>query len=164
MTARARRSYEAGHRPKFLVVADETPECAAAVHFAARRAARIGGGLVMVAVIEPADFGAWLGVGDVIRAEAEEEASKLLERHAASARALAGVHPEKIVRCGARAAEIVSLIEEDEDISYLVLAAGVDSDGPGPLVASVASSAGAFPVPVVIVPGGLGEAEIEAMS
>ncbi len=34
-----RRSYESGHRPKFMVVVDKTPECARAVHFASRRAA-----------------------------------------------------------------------------------------------------------------------------
>ena len=38
MSAKRRRTYEAGHRPKFLVVIDETPECDRAVYFAARRA------------------------------------------------------------------------------------------------------------------------------
>ena len=43
-----RRSYEAGHKPKFLVVIDETPECDRAVYFASRRAARIGASVVML--------------------------------------------------------------------------------------------------------------------
>ncbi|MBL8590063.1 MAG: universal stress protein, partial [Methylobacteriaceae bacterium] len=70
-----------------------------------------------------------------------------------------------VIRTGAPGQEIVALIEEDEDISYLVLAAGVGSDGPGPLVSTIAGAAAAsFPIPVVIVPGGLEEADIDAMS
>ena len=38
---RKRRSYEAGHKAKFLVVIDDTPECDRAVYFASRRAARV---------------------------------------------------------------------------------------------------------------------------
>ena len=34
-TTRRRRSYEAGHKPKWLVVIDDTPECDRAVYFAA---------------------------------------------------------------------------------------------------------------------------------
>ena len=48
-----RQSYEAGHRPKFMVVVDKTPECARAVHFAARRTARTGASMIMLAVVAP---------------------------------------------------------------------------------------------------------------
>ena len=165
MTAKRRRSYEPGHRPKFLVVADETIECGRAVYFAARRVSRIGGGLVIMHVIEPGEFQGWLGVGDVMRQEAEEAAEKLMEKYAGLARSIAGVQPEKVVRTGAGAAEIIALIEEDEDISYLVLAAGVGSDGPGPLVSTIAGAASAnFPIPVVIVPGSLTDAELDGLS
>jgi len=37
-----RRSYEAGHSPKFLVVIDDRPECDRALYYASRRALRIG--------------------------------------------------------------------------------------------------------------------------
>ena len=33
-----RRSYEAGHKPKYLVVIDDSPECDRAVYYASRRA------------------------------------------------------------------------------------------------------------------------------
>jgi len=46
-----RRSFEAGHRPKFLVVVDETPECERAVYFAARRSARLGASMVMLGTV-----------------------------------------------------------------------------------------------------------------
>lgn len=165
MSGRRRRSFEPGHRPKFLVVADETEECDRAVYFAARRASRIGGGLVLVHVVEPVDFQHWLGVGEVMKQEAEEAASALLERLSARARTIGGIQPERVIRTGARSGEIQTLIEEDEDISFLVLAAGTGSEGPGPLIADLAArGAGAFPIPIVIVPGALADAELDALT
>ncbi|HEY8564833.1 MAG TPA: universal stress protein [Beijerinckiaceae bacterium] len=165
MTAQRRRSYESGHRPKFLVVIDGTPESDRAVHFAARRAARIGGSVVMLAVAEPPESFEWLGVGDAMREEAEEEAQALLETAAASARSVAGVDPEQIVRPGDRLLAIAGLIEEDEDIAFLVLAAGTAKEGPGPLVSGLAGKAAStFPIPIVIVPGSLTDEEIDALA
>ena len=166
MVHKRRKSYAAGHRPKLLVVADDSAECNRAVHFGARRAVRLGGVLVIVAIADSGDFQQqWLGVGDVIRAEAEDAAAALIEKYAAQARSLAGIEPERVVRVGITADEILALIEEDEDISYLVLAAGTGSDGPGPLVSTLAvKAAGTFAVPIVIVPGSLSDDEIDALS
>ena len=44
-----------------------------------------------------------------------------------------------------------------------MLAAGVDSEGPGPLVANLGSTAGSFPIPVAIVPGHLTDEELDAL-
>ena len=78
--SRRRRSYEAGHKPKWLVVIDDTPECDRAIYFAARRAARVGAGVVMLRVIETADRNQqWLGVADIMKAEAHEEADAALD-------------------------------------------------------------------------------------
>ena len=74
-----RRSYEAGHRPKFMVVVDETPECGRAIRFAARRAARTGASLIMLAVAEPPASFELFGVGEAMRAEAEDDARQRLE-------------------------------------------------------------------------------------
>ena len=162
---RVRRSYEAGHKPKLLVVIDDTEECDLAVHFASRRAARIGGGVVMLRVIETHDHGQqWLGVADIMRAEAHEEAAAVLSKYALRARALAGIVPECVVREGDKAEEILKLIDEDEDIFVLVLAAGTGTEGPGPLVATIGRAAGDYPIPVAIVPGHLSDAEIDALS
>ena len=80
-TTRRRRSYEAGHKPKWLVVIDDTPECDRAVYFAARRAARVGAGLIMLRVIETQDRNQqWLGVADIMRAEAQDEATAILNK------------------------------------------------------------------------------------
>lgn len=60
---------------------------------------------------------------------------------------------------------MLKIIDEDEDIAILVLAASTDSDGPGPLVAALAGrSASQFPVPLAIIPGHLGDADIDALA
>jgi nucleotide-binding universal stress UspA family protein len=156
MTASTRRAYEPGHRPKFMAVVDDTPECAKAVRFAARRAARI---------VAPPEFTQWLGVGDVMQAEAEAAAERRLEAAAAIVRTVAGLEPEKLVRTGQKAEEILRIIEQDEDVAILILAAGTEPEGPGPLVSTLAGrSAGQFPVPLAIVPGHLGDHEIDALA
>lgn len=160
-----RRSYESGHRPKFLVVIDETPECDRALRFAARRVARTGAILLLLAITAKPDTFEWLGVGDVMRAEAEDAAAGRLDAAASKARGIAGVEPEKAIRVGSQADEILKLIDEDEDIAYLVLAAGTGKEGPGPLVSGLAGkAAGNYPVPVVVVPGGLSDDEIDAIA
>ncbi len=163
--SKKRRSYEAGHSPKFLVVIDDTPECDRALYFAARRALRIGSTVIMLRVIETHDHGQqWLGVADIMRAEAHEEASAILDRHAARASSITGVMPQRVIREGDTATELFNLIEEDEDIAILVLAAGTGGDGPGPLVSSLANTADSYPIPVAIVPGHLSDEDLDSMS
>jgi nucleotide-binding universal stress UspA family protein len=165
MLGKRRKSNESGHRPKFLVVVDETEECDRALFFAARRAMRTNSGIALLAVIDPAGFNEWLGVGDMIQQEAEEAASAMLSRAASRAREISGIQPNLVVRQGPRSEQIIQLIEEDEDISFLVLAASSSSDGPGPLVSTLAAkSSGTFPVPIVIVPGAMTDDEIEALA
>src|SRR5450432_3634362 len=134
--SRKRRSYEAGHKAKFLVIIDDPSECDSAGYFASRRAARVGVSVVMQRIIETHDHGQqWLGVADIMRAEAHEEANAMLAKFAARSNGIAGITPECVIREGNVAEEILKLIEEDEDIAILVLAAAADTEGPGPLVA-----------------------------
>lgn len=165
MSGKKRRSFEPGHRPKFLVIVDSSEECSRAVRFAARRARHINAGLVMLSVLDPSEFQQWLGVGNLIRAEAEQEAQGLQDVFGADVRLLAGIDPERVIRTGSKAAEIIKLIDEDEDISFLVLAAGTGKEGPGPLVSQLAGKASAaFAIPVVVVPGALSDEEIDALA
>jgi nucleotide-binding universal stress UspA family protein len=161
-----RKSFEPGHLRKFLVVVDETPECDRAVYYAARRAARTGGKLVLFAAISLGQEGQQMfGVGDLMREEAREEAGSRLDHFSARARNLAGIDPERVLREGAKADEILKFIDEDEDIAILVLAAGTAKEGPGPLVSSIAGAgSGTFPIPITIVPGHLKDEELDAMA
>jgi nucleotide-binding universal stress UspA family protein len=161
-----RKSYDPGHQRKFLVVVDETPECDRAVYYAARRAARTGGRLVLVTVISVGEMNQqWLGVGDLMLEEARAEAEGRLDHYAARARNLAGVDPERALRQGIKAEEIIKFIDEDKDIAVLVLAAGTSKEGPGPLVSTLAGAgSGNFPIPITIVPGHLKDEDLDAVA
>lgn len=160
-----RRSFETGHRPKYLVIADDSPEFEKALYFAARRAVRNSAALIILYVIKPPTDQQWLGVSDLMQAEAEEKAASVLEKAAGLARKIAGIEPQTLHRTGQKVDEIMALIAEDEDISVLILAAGVGSDGPGPLITLIASKTGApFAIPVTIVPGNLLDEEIDALT
>jgi len=151
--------------PKWLVVIDDTPECDRAVYFASRRAARVGAGVIMLRVIDTSDRNQqWLGVADIMKAEAHEEANAALEKYATRANGIAGITPERVVREGKTSDEILRLIETDEDIAILVLAAATEKEGPGPLVSGLSSTAGDFPIPVAIVPGHLSDQELDALT
>lgn len=165
MTGSKRRSYEPGHRPKFLVFVDDTPECDRAIRFASRRVARTGAALLLIAVTPPVEAQEWIGVADMMQAEETAKATERLQKVAGEVRALAGIEAETACRVGNPAREIVSLIETDEDIALLILAAGTGGEGPGPLVTNLAGrQAAGFPIPIVIVPGGLEDSEIDALA
>ncbi|MEP1932346.1 MAG: universal stress protein [Roseibium sp.] len=160
-----RKSNEEGHRRKFLVVVDDTPESDRAIVYAAKRAARTGGVVTLLFIIVPGDFQHWLGVEDIMRAEAQEVAETTLAKAADRVRTVARTESETVVREGGQAEEIMDLIEADADIAILVLAASTGSEGPGPLVSSIAGkSAGTFPIPVTIVPGNLDDDSIAALA
>jgi nucleotide-binding universal stress UspA family protein len=164
MTAQ-RRSYETGHTPKCLVIVDDTAEWDRAVYYASRWAIRAGGGVVMLRIIETEEQNQqWLGVADIMRAEAEDEANAALDRAAGRANGIAAITPERVIREGDPAEQILDVIDHDVDIALLVLAANPGAEGPGPLVAMVADLAGSFPIPVTIVPGDLSDADIDALS
>src|ERR1700761_2314271 len=118
--SKKRRSYEAGHSPKFMVVIDDSPECDRAVYFASRRAMRTGATVIMLRVIETHDRNQqWLGVADIMRAEAHEGANSVLDRHAARISSITGIMPQRVIREGEKSEELLKLIDEDEDIAAL---------------------------------------------
>lgn len=163
--SKKRRSYEKGHKRRYLVIIDDTEECDRAVYWAAKRAARTKSQLIMLRVIEVADRNQqWLGVADIMQAEEHEAANKELDKFAARANEIANLKVERVIREGDTAEEIIKLIEEDEDIGILVLAAGTGKEGPGPLVSGLGKTAGEFPIPVAIVPGHLTDDDIDAMA
>ena len=86
-----------------------------------------------------------------------------MDGFAEKCRGLGVTEIETTIRSGTKAEQILGLIADDLDIAYLVLAAGAGSEGPGPLVSMLASKA-VFPIPVVVVPGQLSDAEIDALA
>jgi nucleotide-binding universal stress UspA family protein len=163
-----RHVFEKGHRRKFLVVVDETPECESALAFAASRAKRTKGGLALLYVVEPGDFQHWLGVEEIAREEGLNKAKAVFRLFGRKLKSMGfeKLEAEEIIREGKKDEQIVELIDEDEDIAILVLGASKDPSGPGPLVSSLAAGkfAGEFPIPITIVPGDLTLDEIKGLA
>src|ERR1700730_18055662 len=156
-----RRSYETGHKQKCLVIVDDTAEWDRAVYYASRWGIRAGGGVVMLRIIEIEDQNQqWLGVADIICAEAIEDPNSTLDRASGSANGIAAITPERVIREGDPTEQVIDVIEKDVDIAMLVLAANAGPEGPGPIITAMANAVGTFPIPIVIVPGGLSDTEI----
>ena len=149
---------------KFLVVLDNSQECLNAMRFAAMRAAHPGGGVEVLAVIEPEEFNHWIGVGDIMREEARDRINAHFEVFAKWMRDRQGVDPELVIREGEPVPEILAQVSEDAEIGVLVLGAGTDSKGPGPLVTQLTKSSGSLPIPITIVPGNLSKERLEAIT
>ncbi len=149
---------------KFLVVLDDSRECLNAMRFAAMRAAHTGGGVAILSVIPPDEFNHWIGVGDIMREEARERIHAHFEVFAKWMRDKQGVDPELIIREGPTADEIIAHVLEDNEIGVLVLGAGTDKKGPGPLVSQLSRNAGSLPIPITIVPGDLSKEKLEAIT
>jgi nucleotide-binding universal stress UspA family protein len=99
-----------------------------------------------------------------MRQEAQDEARTVLAQAAARARSIGGIVPEQVIREGETAEQVQALIEEDQDIAVLVLAAGTAKEGPGPLVSGLTKTVATFPIPIAIVPGQLSDQDIDALA
>ena len=127
--------------PKYLVVVDDSAEWDRAVYYASRRAIRVGGGIVMLRVIETEDRNQqWLGVAEVMRAEAFEGAEAALDRASGRANGIAAITPERVIREGDPLEQILDVIT------------------------TLTKTAGNFPIPVTIVPASLTDDEVDALS
>jgi nucleotide-binding universal stress UspA family protein len=163
-----RRSFETGHDRKFLLIVDESQEVESALYYAASRIAHSSGSILMLYVIEPQQFQHWVGVRQT---QLEEETTKAralfrLFRRKLNLAGFEAISSEEVIREGSKSEEVVKMINEDEDVAILVLGAATDPEGPGPLVSSLAAgkAAGAFPIPITIVPGNLALDDILALA
>ena len=155
------------YKRKFLVVIDESKEAARAISFAAHRVKRTGGTVVLLSVIDSQDFTQFLGVEEVMRAEAREEAERLLDAKRARIGQIGdGIRTETVIREGDVIVEIERVIADDPGIAILVLAAKEGKDGPGALVSAFAGRTGvaAMPVIVTIIPGSMTDEQIVAVA
>jgi nucleotide-binding universal stress UspA family protein len=148
---------------KFMVVLDNSTECLNAMRFAAMRAEKTGALLEILAVIPPEEFNHWIGVGAIMREEARDRISAHFEVFAKWMREKHNVEPELVIREGEVVNEILAQINDDAEVDILVLGAGTDRKGPGPLVSQLSKSSGTLDIPIVIVPGNLTKEQIEAI-
>lgn len=149
---------------KFMVVLDDSRECLNAMRFAALRAAHTGAGVQILSVIPPEEFQHWMGVADLMRAEARERIEAHFEVFAKWMRDKQGVDPELVIREGDPVNEILAQVRDDPEIGILVLGAGSDKSGPGPLVTQLSRNSGGLPIPITIVPGEMSKERLEKIT
>jgi nucleotide-binding universal stress UspA family protein len=149
----------------FLVVVDDSPERAIALHYACLRALKGGGRVALLRVAEPPEMSEWAGVGALLRQERREEAERTLASLAGEVNRITGTMPILFVREGNPRDELIKLLEEEARISILVLASSPAGESPGPLISALSGKySGRLKTPMTIVPGGLSEAELDRVT
>ncbi len=149
---------------KFMVVLDDTRECLNAMRFAAMRASHTGEGVLILSVIPPEEYQLWIGVTDLMRAEARERIETHFGVFAKWMREKLGVDPELVIREGDAVTEILAQVNEDKNIGILVLGASHEKSGPGPLVTQMTRTSGSLPIPITIVPGDMSKERLESIT
>ena len=91
-TTPKRRSFEAGHVRKFLLIVDDSQEVESALYYAASRIQHSSGTIVMLYVIEPQEYQHWMGVRQK-QLEEETNTAKALFRLFRRKLSLAGFDP-----------------------------------------------------------------------
>ena len=147
----------------YLVVIDETEEARSALHYAAIRALKLGRTVEILALIPPPEFVNWAGVEAAFEEEARLRAEALVAQAAGVLIEEIGVKPKITVRHGDPAKIVREILAENPDIAGLMLGAA-KSGPPGPLVTHfTGNDAGSMPCPIIIVPGGLSDEELEQL-
>lgn len=146
----------------FLCVVDETRELHQALRYACRRARSTHGRVALLYVIEPVEYQHWMAVGQLMAEERREQAEEMLQVVSSVVQKLSGRVPVVYIREGTVTDQLMSLLATEKDLSILVLAAG--SEQPGRIIDHVIKRLGKLPIPVTIVPGGLTDAQIDAIS
>ncbi len=148
----------------YLVVVDETPEAEVALRFAARRAAKTGGAVQILALIPPTEFVQWGGVQATIEEEARQRAEALVMGAAGTLMQESGIRPTITVKQGEAVALVRKTLDENPEIAALVLGAAA-TGAPGPLVTHFAGTdAGSLHCPIMVIPGSLDRDAVDRLS
>ena len=147
----------------YLVVTDETEEASLALRFAARRATDTGGSVHILALVQRQAFNAFGGVQATMEEEARDRAEVMATSAAGALFSESGTMPQITVKVGDGQTTIKEYLAEHPEVAALVLGAAAEGS-PGPLVTHFSAIAGSLPCPLFIVPGGLSEEQIDAVS
>ncbi|MFO0997974.1 MAG: universal stress protein [Alphaproteobacteria bacterium] len=149
----------------FLVVVDESEELRVALRYACRRAVRTGGRVSLLYVIEPEPFLHWSSAERLREEEQRAQAEQRLQELSAKVVEWTGDMPTLYIRKGLRRDELLKLLDEEPDISVLVLGSATGRRGPGPLITALTRRyAGRLHVPLTIVPGSLTDEQIDVLT
>jgi nucleotide-binding universal stress UspA family protein len=148
----------------YLVVIDDSDEARVALRFAARRAAKTGGRIEVLGIVEPQAFVQWGGVQSAIEEEQRLRIAGVVSAAVGEILNEAGIEPKIIVEQGEAVKTVSDYVGAREEIAALVLGAA-PSGHPGPLVANFCGvDAGKLPCPVMLIPGSLSDERLEQLS
>jgi nucleotide-binding universal stress UspA family protein len=148
---------------KFLIILDDTPEMLNAMRYAAIRAAKTGGGVEILAIVSPEEFQHFMGVADVMRAEAHEKIEAHFQVFKDRMEKREGITPTLVVREGDKVDAVIEHMKSDPEVGVLVVGAGTEKGGPGVLVSALTGRRlGDLRVPITIVPGSMTKDDIVA--
>jgi nucleotide-binding universal stress UspA family protein len=152
-------------QPKFLVCVDQHEESFAALKFACLRAITRNALVDILHVLPPADFQTLGMIADRMSEDRRAEAEQLLKRLSTEANVLYGVTPGLILREGSAGDEIVKVVEEEQDVSAIVIGTANHTKGRGKLAAWLAQQLGQkLYIPLLMVPGNLNDEQIRALA
>jgi nucleotide-binding universal stress UspA family protein len=155
---------EADPRRTYLVVVDDSPEARVALRFAARRAAKTGGKIEVLGIVEPQDFVQFGGVQAAIEEEQRLRIEGVVSAAIGEILDESGVEMNIFVRQGEIVRTVREFIGTREEVDALVLGAAA-SGNPGPLVSNLCGhDAGKLPCPVTIIPGSITDERMEDLS
>src|SRR6476620_5546843 len=148
----------------YLVVVDDSAESRVALRFAARRAAKTGGNIEVLGIVEPQDFVQFGGVQTAIEEEQRLRIEGVVSAAVGEILDECGLEANIIVRQGEVVRSVRDYVAGRDEIAALVLGAA-PSGNPGPLVANfTGNDAGLLPCPVMIIPGSLSDERLDQLS
>ena len=150
-----------------LVVADNSSEVHIALEYACARSKKTGRKIIIATFIEPLDVLTTQGISEIMKNEAREEAEKVLNTAATIVKEATGIVPILHTREGEIIPELKKLIEEEEGINVLVLAANTNENekNPGPIInALISREISTLRIPVMIVPGNFSKDHISQIT
>lgn len=148
----------------YLVVIDDGEEARTALRFAARRAAKTGGAVEILALVAQQEFSQWGAVQDAMEEEARFRAEAMVAQAAGALIEETGVMPSITVKQGDPVTVVRELLEARPGVAALVLGAAANGP-PGKLVAHFAGAdAGQLPCPLMIIPGSLSDEDLDRLS
>jgi len=137
----------------FLVMVDDTKEMEVALRYASVRARAVGGHVALLYVTEPLGMQLWRSVEERVAFDARREAETRLQTIGEFVQGLSGHATIYYLREGSLREELMKLLEEDNNLSVLVLAAAKGHQGPGAMINYLSGRGIArLRVPFVVVP------------
>jgi nucleotide-binding universal stress UspA family protein len=148
----------------YLVVVDDSAESRVALRFAARRAAKTGGLVEVLGIVEPQDFVQFGGVQSAIEEEQRLRIEGVVSAAVGEILDESGLEANIFIRQGEVVKSVRDYIAGRDEIAALVLGAA-PSGSPGPLIVNFTGhDAGQLPCPVMIIPGSLSDERLEQLS